>query len=142
MVEGIAEGMVLRLVPAGAEPEDQPAAGDLLDRVRHLGQQGRVAETGATDQRADLDPLGDGRHAAQQRPAFPGAQVSVVAGESAIKQEMIRNPERVESGRFRLAGKHRQQSVQRGEAFCIIRSIKGMNSPTLRGRDDADTQSS
>ena len=73
VVEGVAEGAVLRLVPAGAEAQDQPAAADLVDRVGHLRQQRRVAEAGADDERADLDPLGDGGQRGQQRPALPRA---------------------------------------------------------------------
>ena len=72
VVEGKAEGAVLRLVPARAETEDQPAAADLVDGVGHLGQQGRVAETGADDQGAELDPPGGGRQRREERPALPG----------------------------------------------------------------------
>ena len=47
VVEGVAEGVVLRFVPAGAEAEDEAAAADLVDRLGHLGHQARVAEADA-----------------------------------------------------------------------------------------------
>ena len=37
-VEGVAECLELRFVPAGAETEREPAAADLVDRIGHLGQ--------------------------------------------------------------------------------------------------------
>ena len=55
MVEGVAEGLELRLVPARAQTQCEPAAADLIDRVGHLRQKGRVAEGGAGNQWTQLD---------------------------------------------------------------------------------------
>ena len=40
-----------------ADPEDQPAGGDVVHRAGHVGEQLRVAVAVARDQRADLDAL-------------------------------------------------------------------------------------
>ena len=53
---GIAVGAELRLVPARSEPEDEPAVTQFVDRRRLLGEQRRVVEVGARDERAELDP--------------------------------------------------------------------------------------
>ena len=67
MVERVAEGGVLRLVPARAEAEDQAAVRDLVDRRGHLrGERGRP-EPGAQDDRAELRPLGRGGDGGEQR---------------------------------------------------------------------------
>src|ERR687893_2395189 len=70
MVEREVKSDVLRLVPTGAEPENEAPTGDLIDGIRNLRQQGRVAERGAADQRADLDPRGHRRQSGEQGPAF------------------------------------------------------------------------
>ena len=56
MVGGEAEGAELRLVPAGAQAEDEAAAAQLIDRGGLLGEEGRVVEVRACDERAELDP--------------------------------------------------------------------------------------
>jgi hypothetical protein len=71
VIEGESKRVVLRLVPPRAEPEDQPAAADLVDRVRHLGDQRRIAKTGAGHQGSDLDPVSCRRKRRQQRPDIP-----------------------------------------------------------------------
>src|SRR5205823_13456932 len=54
MIERQAEGDELGLVPAGAEPQREAAAADLVERGRHLRQERGIAEGGAGDERADL----------------------------------------------------------------------------------------
>ena len=101
MIEGVAEGIVLRLVPATAEPEDEAPVADLIQRVRHLGEQGRVAERRAGDERADLDLRGDRRDRAQEGEDLPAA--ALVLFRVAI-DEVIGEPEGVEAdllGRLR-----------------------------------------
>ena len=63
----------LGLVPARAETQDEPTSADLVERLGHLGKEGRVPERRAQDVRSELDAgrcLGQGR---QQRPRLPGA---------------------------------------------------------------------
>jgi hypothetical protein len=58
-------------VPSGTKAEDQPARTHLVDGIGHLGEQRRVAERRAHDQRPELDArrgLGQGR---EQRPTLP-----------------------------------------------------------------------
>src|SRR5439155_26510413 len=43
VVEGDAEGTKLRLVPAGADPQDEASPADLVERHRHLCHDRRVA---------------------------------------------------------------------------------------------------
>ena len=63
VVERVAERRVLGLVPAAAEAEDQPAAGDFVGGRRHLREQARRPEAGREHERPDLDPF------SRQRPA-------------------------------------------------------------------------
>jgi hypothetical protein len=71
VVEGIAERSILALVISGAQAEDQPSPADLIESVRHLGQQGRVAEASANDKRPELDACGDRRQSRKYRPCLP-----------------------------------------------------------------------
>ena len=68
---GIAVGAELGLVPAGAEAEDEAAAAQLVDRGGLLGEQGRVVEVRAGDERPELDPRRRGGDRGQQRPRLP-----------------------------------------------------------------------
>ena len=73
VVVRVAVGAELGLVPAGAEAEDEPAATHLVDRGGLLGEQGRVVEVRAGDQRPELDPRRRGGDRRQQRPRLPRA---------------------------------------------------------------------
>ena len=71
VVEREAEGAELGLVPAGAEAEHEPAAAELVDRGGLLGEQRRVVEVRAGDERPELDPRGrrgDRRQRASRPP--------------------------------------------------------------------------
>ena len=76
VVERVAVGTELRLVPSCAEAEHEPAAAQLVDRRGLLGEQGRVVEIGARDERAELDPRSRGRDRRQQRPGLPRARAA------------------------------------------------------------------
>src|SRR5204862_6539215 len=56
LLEREAEGPELDVVPARAEPEDEAATRDLVDRRRLLREQGGIVEAGAGDERSDRDP--------------------------------------------------------------------------------------
>ena len=56
-LEVVTEGVKLRLMSAGAHTQDQPAAADLVQGVRHFGEQCRVAEGCAEHERPQLDAL-------------------------------------------------------------------------------------
>ena len=94
--EAVAVGPPLLLLPAGADPELEPAAGDDVDRRRHLGREGRVAEPGADDHVAEPDPLGDHRQRGQDAERLEGHLV----GRVGHRVEVVERPERLEAERL------------------------------------------
>ena len=90
-----AERAELGLVPAGADPEDEPSAAHLVDRRRHPGEDPGRVERRAGDQRAEPDAFGGRREGRERRPRVPrpafGASVAPV-------QQVVAEPDRVEAG--------------------------------------------
>jgi hypothetical protein len=81
-------------VPTGAESEDEAATADLVDRFRHFRDQTGIAESGAGNQRPDLQVRNTRCHGRNDREGFPDpADLTIVPG----KREMIGEPERIES---------------------------------------------
>ena len=72
------------LEPAGADPEDRPPAGDVVDRAVGVGEVLGVAVGVADHQRAELDALGDLGH----RPEH-GQRLEVVALRVAPEREEV-----------------------------------------------------
>jgi hypothetical protein len=93
--------------PARPEPQDQPPAADLVDRVGHLREQRRIPEAGAGDERAEFDPPGGGGERGQQGPALPGAD-RAAGVEPEVHQQVIAEPEGIEALTFREL-RHRQE---------------------------------
>ncbi len=94
-----AVGAVLALVPAGPEPQLDPAAGDVVGRDHHLGQDRRVPEGGRGDQRAQADAAGPGGQRGQggpgvERPALGIAHQRpvVVGAEQALQAVLLARP--------------------------------------------------
>src|SRR5919106_4194497 len=85
--------MELRLVPARAEGQDQPAGADLVDGGGHLRQHGGGVERRARNERSEAHTLGDRGQPRQHRPRLPWAPLGppVVAVE-----EVVAEPDRVE----------------------------------------------
>src|SRR3712207_8244037 len=65
--EAVAVGAPLVLVPAGAEPEEEPAVAHHVDRRGDLGEERRVALAVAGDHLPDLDALGVAREPGADR---------------------------------------------------------------------------
>ena len=65
--ELVAVLVVVALEPARADAEHEPAAADVVDRARHVGEQVRVAVRVAGDERAELRVPGVGGHRREQR---------------------------------------------------------------------------
>ena len=111
VIVGDAEGVVLRLVPARSEPEDEAPARHLVERVRHLREDRGVPEAGARHERAEVDAarrLAEGR---ENRPGLPDpADLSLghvdlheVVRRRLPEQEVVGQEERVDADRFRRA---------------------------------------
>ena len=75
--ELVAVFLVIALVPAAADAEDEAAAGDVVERPRHVGEQVRVAVAVRGDEAADLDPLRDFRHRAERGPVVEMGAVRI-----------------------------------------------------------------
>lgn len=95
-VEWVAERPKFRFVPAGPEAEDQPATADFVDRVRHFGQEGRITEVCADDDRSGFDTLGNRRQRRQDRPALPPCKRSHILTALGDEQ-VIRFPDGIEA---------------------------------------------
>src|SRR5512146_2243880 len=94
MVERIAERLILRLMPARAESQDEAPVADLVQAVGHLRQQRGIAERRGGDERAERDAVCDGGERAQEREDFPGAKLLRVWSP---EDQVVRQPERVEA---------------------------------------------
>ena len=129
VVERVAEGRVLGLVPARPEAEDQAAVRDLVDRRRHLrGQRGRP-EARPQDDRAQLGALGrtgDGGEQVQ-RLVDP---VLVLVREA--EDEVVVEPEAVDPARLgepreaaSAAATHRRRGRRCRSSGARVRSSSG-----------------
>ena len=98
---GIAEGAELGLVPARPEAQHEAAAAELVDRRGLLGEQRRVVEVRAGDERPELDPRRRGRDRRQQRPGLPRAAGRPVRP---AVEEVLADPHRVEAQVLDRAG--------------------------------------
>src|SRR5438132_2418909 len=97
--ERIAVLLVLDLVPAGAEADDQPAATHLVEGGRHLREEGGRPVAHAEHELSDAHAPGDrgGRH--RLRPCLEQRDALVRAID-----EVIDHPDRVEAGLVRGLG--------------------------------------
>ena len=105
VVERVAEGAELGLVPAGPEAEDEPAAADLVDRRGLLGEQRRVVEARAGDERPELDPRSStaaiaassvhASHGPRGGPVRPAIE-QVLADPDRVEPEVLDRPGHVE----------------------------------------------
>ena len=91
MVERVAERLVLRLVPAAPEPEDQPAVRDEVECGCDLREHPRRSERRRRDERPDLDSARDrrGRREQGERLVDPVLDLLVAV------QEVIGDPQAV-----------------------------------------------
>jgi hypothetical protein len=89
MVERESKRAELPFVPARPESEDEPPSADLVNGIGHLGEQRRIAPTRAGDERAQSDPVGDGRDRGEQRPPLPHPGGCAIVG---VEHQMIGNP--------------------------------------------------
>jgi ATPase subunit of ABC transporter with duplicated ATPase domains len=99
MIEGHTERLVLRLVPARADAQDQAPVAHLVEGGGHLCQDRRIAEGIAEHQGADLHPLCRFRQRGQHGPALPDPCGRLTG---AAVHEMVGQPDAVEAIRLRL----------------------------------------
>jgi hypothetical protein len=125
VVERQPERAELHLVPAAAEAEDEPTAGELVRRGRHAREQARWVERGAGDERAELDALGDPREPGERRPGIPRAADRVAV------EQMVADPHRVEADLFRRA-RHRRQLVPARLVLDLGQLNPDLRCPPLR----------
>ncbi len=108
--------------PTRAETDDDPPAGDVIERGRHLRVQRGVAETGRRDEQSELGLGGDRADRGERRPRLEnrdrGHRHTV---------EMVVQPERIEAELFEL--ERRRTSLlpapldlrqRRAEAYPIV----------------------
>jgi len=94
MVERDAECLELRLVPSGADAQDQAPAADLVDGGGHLGQHGGIAEGDGHHQGSQLDTPGVRRQRGEHGPGLVDPR-GRLGGES--EEQVVVDPDRVES---------------------------------------------
>src|SRR5206468_10136833 len=93
---------VLLLPPAGAQPDLDAPAADLVDGRGRLRQQRRLAERGRRHERAEPDARRASGECAQQRPGVrraasrdaPGAEVMIGSEQSLVAEPLARLRER------------------------------------------------
>jgi hypothetical protein len=108
--EGDGVGLVLGLVPAGAEAQLDAAAAHLVDLRHRDGERARMAEGGRGHQRAQPDALGVSGQAGQRDVRVGGAREP---GDAAHLQVVVRAEEGVEAQLLGQA-RHGEQIVVRG----------------------------
>jgi ATPase subunit of ABC transporter with duplicated ATPase domains len=99
MVERHPERLVLRLVPAGADAEDQAPVAHLVEGGGHLREDRRIAEGRARHQGADLHPVRGLGQRGQHGPALPDPRGRLTG---AAVHEVVGEPDAVEAVRLRL----------------------------------------
>ena len=105
-LEGHAERGELGLVPAGAQAEDESPAADLVERLGHLREQGRVPQRHSRDVGAEPDPRHGDRQRREQRHRLPGA---APLPRRVAEPEVVGDPQRVEA--HGLAGPGHREDV-------------------------------
>jgi hypothetical protein len=111
----------------GAEAQEQAPTRDLVERRRHLGHQGWVAEGGAGDVRPEGDPPGDLGDGGEERPAFPEAEMLA-------RLEVIGDPERVDARGLRIP-RQRLDVGPAGRAAVLILPGRKVQTQLQSSRD-------
>src|SRR5207244_13205751 len=91
----------LGLVPAGADPQVEPAAAHEVDRRRHLRNVRWMPEGRAGDERPEPDTRRGGRDGRERGEGLHGAQEAFGAAIAAdLGAEVVRDPGGIEAERF------------------------------------------
>src|SRR5260370_27596750 len=119
MIEGQPERLILRLVPACADTQDQAPTAHLVGGRRHFRQDRRMAKGIAQHQRADLHALGRFGQGRQDGPAFPNSpgRLTRIAIE-----EVVSEPDAIEAIRWRVVRDCADSSIRMlAVVFAVIR---------------------
>ena len=111
VVERDPERVELRLVPSGAEAQDEAPSADLVDGRRHLGQDRGIAERDCQDDGPDLHARCVGGEGREHRPALVDAGRGLARGS---KEEVVVNPDRAQARALRHLGDLSQLRVAGG----------------------------
>lgn len=134
-VVGEPEGVVFPAVPACAETHNESTLRDGVDRRSLLGEHRWRMETGAGDERADLDPVGDGGNCCKGRPGLP--RTPRPCGQ--VVEQVIADPERVEPCRLRDAA-HRQVFGKRDLPLDFWKLNANLHDPHSCSDDDRSSK--
>src|SRR5262249_51106821 len=117
--------LVIAGEPAGADAEDEPAAAHLVDRRRHLREQGGGPVRVAGDEHADAETARLRRERRKERPALETRPVLVAED----RHEVVVDPRAVEAERLRLLPR-RQDLLPAG---VLVRRLDAEADVRLRG---------
>ena len=95
--EVVPVGSVLIFLPPGADPEFEPAAGDVVDARRHLRLERGVAVLDGGDEDTESDRGRVPRESGEERPRLEAVAIGRPTGTA---EEMVAYPERREAGRL------------------------------------------
>ena len=101
VVERDPKGLVLRLMPAHAQPQDHAPVADLVKRGGHPRGDPRGAEAGAQHDGAQANALGDRGHRRQHGERVKRAVLGLARR---AEHEVVVHPEAVDAARFGVPG--------------------------------------
>jgi ATPase subunit of ABC transporter with duplicated ATPase domains len=131
MIEGHTERLVLRLVPASADAQDQAPVAHLVEGGGHLRQDRRIAEGVAEHQGTDLHPLCRFRQRGQHGPALPDPCGRLTG---AAVHEMVGQPDAVEAIRLRLLRELTDRAIRTlAVVLPVVHQVE--HQPDLHGAD-------
>src|SRR5262245_28604038 len=111
MVEWISECPVFSLVPAGTDPEQQPALRDLLECRRHFRNHGWMSERLTEHQAANANVFRLGGQRGHDGPALIHRLERIWLP---LDEKVVGMPYRIEAGLIRLLRKALEIGVWRG----------------------------
>jgi len=131
MIEGQPERLVLRLVPARADAQDQAPVAHLVEGGGHLREDRRITEGIAEHQGADLHPVCRFRQRGQHGPALPDPRGRRTG---AAVHEMVGEPDAVKAIRLRLLRELTDRLVRTlVVGLAIVHQVE--HQPDLHGGD-------
>src|ERR1700676_211920 len=94
VIEGVAKCVVLWLMPAGTEPQDETPATDLVKGIGHLGKHSGRTKRGTCHHGATFDAGRDGCQGAEHSERLPGSKLFLLRE---TVDEVVCQPEGIEA---------------------------------------------